>query len=252
VYSSKLVKFADFVVAKATRRGPTTVDRPWLGDEITYANDTSEMARQHRSSKKMPSTRVTLLARIRQSSDAEAWTTFVDLYTPLVYNFCRGRDLQDADSRDVTQQVLAIIHRTIARFEYNQERGRFRNWLGAVTAHEISRHLRKERRPGKGVGDGWGDDMAELSSAAVDPSWAEEFNAYIFQLALARIQPEFSAVEWQAFEQTWLKELKPLEVAKKMNQKSAWVYKTKFRVIERLKKELDFLTSDAAMFHKPT
>jgi RNA polymerase sigma-70 factor (ECF subfamily) len=230
--------------------GPARV-RHGIGGKVTHANDTGDMARQQRSSK-MPSTRVTLLARIRHSSDAEAWTTFVDLYTPLVYNFCRGRDLQDADSRDVTQQVLAIIHRTIGKFEYNQERGRFRNWLGAVTSHEISRHLRRDRRPGKGVGDGWGDDIAALSSAAVDPSWAEEFNAYIFRLALTRIQREFTAEEWHAFELTWLKELKPGEVAKKMDQKSAWVYKTKFKVIERLKKELDFLTSDAAMFHKPS
>ncbi len=159
------------------------------------------MARQRTS--KPPSTHVTLLVRLRENGDAAAWRMFVDLYTPLVYRYCRNRNLQDADSRDVTQQVLVIVHRTIGKFEYNRERGRFRNWLGAVTAHEISRHQRRDRRPGKGVGDGWGDDMAELSSAAVDPKWAEEFNSYIFQLALSRIQPEFEHDVWRAFDLTW-------------------------------------------------
>src|SRR6185436_10497349 len=98
---------------------------------------------------KPPSTRATLLIRLRQETDTEAWTVFVDLYTPLVYRFGRSRGLQDADARDVTQQVLAIVHQAMGKFEYDPTRGRFRNWLGAVAAHEISRYQRKDRRPGK-------------------------------------------------------------------------------------------------------
>jgi RNA polymerase sigma-70 factor (ECF subfamily) len=207
------------------------------------------MPRKHT---KPPSTRITLLARLRATGDAEAWTTFVDLYTTLVYRFCRSRNLQDADARDVTQQVLAIVHKTIDKFEYDRERGKFRNWLGAVTAHEISRHQRKDRRPGKGAGDGRGNDLASLSSAAVDPKWAEEFNAYIFQLALTRIRPEFNDDVWQAFELSWLNDVAPREAAARIGRPPAWIYKARYKVIERLRKELEFLTSDAAMFHKPS
>jgi RNA polymerase sigma factor (sigma-70 family) len=207
------------------------------------------MARQRTT--RPPSTRVTLLVRLREHGDAAAWKTFVDLYTPLVYRYCRNRNLQDADSRDVTQQVLAIVHRTIGKFEYDRQRGRFRNWLGAVTAHEITRHQRRDRKPGKGVGEGWGDDIAALSSAAVDPKWAEEFNGYIFQLALTRIQPEFEPDIWRAFDLTWLGEVKPQEAAATIGKPAAWIYKARYKVIERLKQELEFLTSDAAMFHKP-
>jgi len=200
---------------------------------------------------KPPSTRATLLIRLRQETDTEAWTVFVDLYTPLVYRFGRSRGLQDADARDVTQQVLAIVHQAMGKFEYDPTRGRFRNWLGAVAAHEISRYQRKDRRPGKGVGDGWGDEMAALANAAVDPVWAEEFNSYIFQLALNRIRPEFDADVWQAFDLTWLHDVKPRAAAKTIGKPAAWVYKARYKVIERLKTELEFLTSDAAVFHKP-
>jgi RNA polymerase sigma factor (sigma-70 family) len=205
-----------------------------------------------RASTKPPSTRATLLVRLRQNRDTEAWTTFIDLYTPLVYRFCRSRGLQDADARDITQQVLAIVHKSIGKFEYDRARGRFRNWMGAVTAHEIARHLHKERRGGRGVGDGWGDDIAALTSAAVDPAWVEEFNSYIFQRALARIQPEFDAAVWQAFGLTWLHDVKPRDAAEQIGKPSAWVYKARYKVIERLRKELEFLTSDAAVFQKPT
>src|SRR5262245_39982389 len=205
-----------------------------------------------RGSTKRPPTAERLLARLRHEGDAEAWKTFVDLYTPLVYRFCRHRSLQDADARDITQQVLAIVHRAIARFEYNRERGRFRNWLGAVTAHEILRYQRKERRSGKGMGQGYGDDLAALASATVDPTWVEEFNSYIFQLALDRIRAEFENDIWQAFELTWLKDEKPKDAAEKVGKPSAWVYKARYKVMERLRKELEYLTSDAAIFHKPS
>jgi RNA polymerase sigma-70 factor, ECF subfamily len=208
------------------------------------------MARQQRAIRN-PSTHVTLLARLRANGDAEAWTTFVDLYTPLVYRFCRSRHLQDADSRDVTQQVMASVYRAIGTFQYDRERGRFRNWLGAVTAHEISRHQRRDSRPGKGAGDGRGNTLAELSSAAADPAWIEEFNDYIFQLALNRIRPQFEPEIWQAFELTWLGDAKPQEAAKKIGKPSAWVYKARYKVVERLRQELEFLTSDAAALHKP-
>jgi len=200
---------------------------------------------------KSPSTRITLLARLRQEGDAQAWTTFVDLYTPLVFRYCRNRNLQDADARDVAQQVLAAVHRFIGKFEYDREKGRFRNWLGAVTAHEISRYQRKERRPGKGAGEGWGDDLAKLASASVDPCWVEEFNAYIFQLALERIRQEFDAEVWQAFDLTWLQDVQPRVAANTLGKPPAWIYKARYKVIERLRKELEYLTSDAAVFHKP-
>jgi RNA polymerase sigma-70 factor, ECF subfamily len=209
------------------------------------------MLRQLRPSKP-PSTRITLLTRLRENGDAEAWKTFVDIYTPLVYRYCRRRTLQDADSRDVTQEVLAIVHRWIGKFEYDSQRGKFRNWLGAVTAHEITRHQRRDRRLGKGAGDGRGDWLADLSSAAADPTWAEEFNSYIFQLALSRIQPEFEPDVWHAFDLTWLGDVKPRVAAAEIGRPSAWVYKARYRVVERLREELEFLSSDAAMFHKPS
>ena len=39
----------------------------------------------------------TLIARIR-ASDAEAWTRFVDIYTPLVYGWARRAGLDDSDA----------------------------------------------------------------------------------------------------------------------------------------------------------
>src|SRR3954452_17221321 len=84
-------------------------------------------------SSKSPSTKGSLLARLRRGADAASWRLFVDLYTPLIYRFCRRRDLQDADAQDVTQKVMARVYRAISKFTYDAKRGHFRNWLGVIT-----------------------------------------------------------------------------------------------------------------------
>jgi RNA polymerase sigma-70 factor (ECF subfamily) len=198
-----------------------------------------------------PSTRITLLVRLRSAGDAEAWRTFVDLYLPLVYRYCRRRGLQDADSRDVSQQVLASVHRAIDKFEYDPQRGRFRNWLGTIALHEIGRHARRDRRPGKGGGEGAGDWIAEQASGPDDAAWMEEFNAHIFAAALDRVKPEFDDLTWQAFDATWLKDAKPRDAAVQLGKPAAWVYKARYKVLARLRSEIEFLTNDAAVFHKP-
>jgi len=45
-----------------------------------------------------PQTRASLLVRIRDSRDAQAWCQFVDLYAPLIHGFARKHGLQDADT----------------------------------------------------------------------------------------------------------------------------------------------------------
>jgi RNA polymerase sigma-70 factor, ECF subfamily len=226
-------------VERAT--GPMPEER---SSDERLAGKPREKRRRGKRSSKAPSTRITLLTRLREGRDTEAWRTFVDLYTPLVYRFCRSRGLQNADAQDVTQQVMAIVHRSIGGFHYDPARGRFRNWLGAVTAHEITRHQRKDRRPGKGAGDGLGDLVAELEEASVDPAWIDEFNAYVFQRACERIAGEFDPLTWQAFELMHSSHCTPREAAER-------VYKAKCRVNARLKQELQFLTNDAPVFHKP-
>ena len=47
-----------------------------------------------------PATRASLLVRLREGEDAEAWQEFVHLYAPVIYGFARKRGLQDADAAE--------------------------------------------------------------------------------------------------------------------------------------------------------
>ena len=83
------------------------------------------------------STSSTLLFRIRDVSDSEAWGQFLERYTPRIYAWCRRYQLQESDASDITQEVLTKLIKAMQSFEYDASRGSFRGWLKTVTNNAI-------------------------------------------------------------------------------------------------------------------
>ena len=54
-----------------------------------------------------PETRQSLLLRLKDATQQEAWQEFVDIYEPLVYRLARKRGLQHADAMDISQEVFS-------------------------------------------------------------------------------------------------------------------------------------------------
>ncbi len=195
------------------------------------------------------STRPSLLLRIRDPRDSEAWQTFVDVYGRLVFRHCRSRGLHHEDAENVTQEVFAQVSRSIRRFDYRPELGRFRDWLGTVTRNEINRLLKKEVRAARGSGGV--EEEPTLDSIAArgeDTAWAEEFNAHLLATALARSRPHFEEQTWRAFERVWLDKRPAAEVAEELQVPIDRVYVAKSRVLERLQQEVQELAEDSILF----
>ena len=112
-----------------------------------------------------PATRITLLNRIRDIADSEAWAEFATLYGPVVYGFARKRGLQDADASDLVQDVLRSVARNAEKLEYDPKRGTFRGWLYTVARNKIFNFLNSQRNRARGVGDD-GSDHDRLDSLA--------------------------------------------------------------------------------------
>src|SRR6476660_4182112 len=100
-----------------------------------------------------PATRVTLLARLKDGADGDAWREFVHLYGPVIYGFARKRGLQDADAADLMQDVLRSISSAAHRLEYDPSRGTFRGWLFTVTRNKVFNFLESRSRRVVGSGD---------------------------------------------------------------------------------------------------
>ena len=53
----------------------------------------------------VPETRASLILRLPSRGDAEACAEFTSIYEPFVYRFARRGGLQDADARELVQEV---------------------------------------------------------------------------------------------------------------------------------------------------
>src|SRR5262249_136014 len=124
-------------------------------------------------------TRPSLLLRIRDPRDVEAWQTFVEVYGRLVYRPCCSKGLCHPGAENVSQQGFAQISQSIRAFDYQPDLGRFRAWLGTVTRHEIHRFLKKEARAAHAGGDPAADGvLGNVVAREEDTNWDEAFQAH--------------------------------------------------------------------------
>ncbi len=73
-----------------------------------------------------PETRHSLLIRVRDPSDHDAWTEFAATYRPVICRFAMFRGLQEADAEDLAQQVLLAVSDAINRWAPDPRRAKFR------------------------------------------------------------------------------------------------------------------------------
>ena len=193
-----------------------------------------------------PATRHSLLVRIRDARDAEAWARFVDLYAPLVYGFSRRRGLQDADAADLTQEVLRAVARSARRLRYDSRRGSFRSWLFTVAVNKLRNFLASRKRQPQATGDS--SDLRRLDEQpAAEPDeaeWDREYDERIFAWAAEQVRGCFEDSTWQAFWATAVEDRSPKEVAAELGMSVGAVYIAKSRVIARLKEQIRQLHVD--------
>lgn len=196
-----------------------------------------------------PLTRVSLLARIKDGSNTQAWGEFVQLYGPVIYGFARKRGLQDADAADLMQEVLRSVARSADRMVYDPERGTFRGWLYTVTRNKIYNFLLAQKNRPRGVGDSAAQDRLESlparESVTEDPDWDIEYQRRVSAKAMERVRHEFHAKTWQAFWGTAVEGRAAAEVAIELTMSPGAVYVAKSRVLARLRDEVRQLLAEA-------
>lgn len=202
--------------------------------------------------KARPVTRPSLLLAIRDAENNAAWEQFVDLYTPLVFNHCRGRGLQEADAADVSQEVMRAVAGAIRRFEYDRSRGAFRTWLLTVTRSKLNNFFGRHARTPVAVGD---TAMQQRLESEPPPEegleWEHEFRQRLFQYAAEKIRPEFQEKTWLAFWQSSVENKPVEEVAALLGLSAGAVYIARSRVTARLRARISQLSDEPEWFGAP-
>src|SRR5207237_8444490 len=122
----------------------------------------SEMVDPHEERCMEPTTRRSLVLRLRDLADEQAWAEFVQVYEPLVYRLARARGLQDADARDLCQDVFRAVAGAIERWNPEPAKGSFRGWLFRITRNLIVNFLTDQRKHERGTGSTSVQDMLEV------------------------------------------------------------------------------------------
>ena len=203
-----------------------------------------------------PATRRSLLARLGEraggaagdeATDA-AWMRFTEDYEAGLLRFVRGRGLQEADARDVVQEVLLAVHAALRDLADGPEfggPGAFRAWLGRVAFHKSVDAVRRRAAAAKlgaaaGGTAGLGllaavpDGDAADAAADADPDEVER-RRWAFCVAAGRVEAEVEPHTWAAFAGTAVDGRPAAEVAAELDMTVGAVYAAKCRTLARLR-----------------
>ena len=195
-----------------------------------------------------PVTRASLLVRLRDRQDHDAWNQFVELYAQLIYGFARKRGLQDADAADLMQDVLRSVARNAPKMEYDPSRGTFRGWLYTVTRNKIYNFLNGQRHRPRGTGDTDAHERLDATPArdgnGPEADWEREYQRRLSGRAMELVKDEFQPATWRAFWETAVEGKPAAEVGAGLQMSPGAVYVAKSRVLARLRSKVQELDDE--------
>jgi RNA polymerase sigma-70 factor (ECF subfamily) len=176
--------------------------------------------------------------RLCDTQDHEAWVEFVTLYEPVIYRSLRQHGLQDADARDVMQELLLAVSRSIDRWRPRKKHGSFRCWLRRVIRNLVVNWLKQR---GRQTAPASGSDLQSLLDvlpAAGDPDSIEfgrQLQRALYQRAAKQVRSEVHQGTWKAFWETAVVGTPTADAATKLGMTVAAVRVAKCRVLTRLR-----------------
>ncbi len=193
-------------------------------------------------------TRRSLITRLKNWDDQEAWRDFFQTYWKLIYGVALKSGLTETESEDVVQETVMTVVRTMDRYRYEPERCRFKTWLMRITQMRIVDQFRKRgpefvrmARSGLDTRTPAEAKIADPTPPFVETLWDEEWQKNLVDAAMERVKKRVKPEHYQVFYLGVIKELGAAQVARTLGISAARVYLVKHRVAAEVKKEMQRL-----------
>ena len=181
-------------------------------------------------------TSLSLLDRAKDLDD-DAWGSVVQLYGPLVYGWCRDRDISPHDAADVVQDVFVKVSQNLRRFRHDRPGYGFRHWLRTVTKHTTIDHFRRQQKQPCAGGGSISLDKLESLEDRTEQSEVRD-STILGHRAVLLARDAFDERTWQAFWRTVIEEQSPADVADELGVNVCVVYHARSSVLRRLRRDL--------------
>jgi RNA polymerase sigma factor (sigma-70 family) len=179
------------------------------------------------------STSSTLLQRLRDTTDAEAWREFDRRYGELIVRYCRARGLQQADAEDIRQLVLLSLSKGLSGFAYSPERGRFRAYLATCIRNTIFRWSKRPNSVLQGLPE-VEESIVDGGTTETDILFEQEWVRHHFRLAMGEVRRSFDQRSVDIFDRL-LRGGSFYTVAAELSTTPEAVRKVKDRIRDRLR-----------------
>lgn len=184
-------------------------------------------------------TRASLIARLADHQDSEAWELFVEIYSPFVYRYLCRQGVQDADAADIGQEVLKTVSRSVGAFEHRRRPGAFRRWLIAIAQSRLADFASRRRNQVAVGGDTTLDALQQQPiSNGEEERLEREYQECLFHWAAKKIRPEFQPATWDAFWRSYVDGQDCRDVANDLAMSVGAIYVARSRVLARLKEKV--------------
>ncbi|MFH1748320.1 MAG: sigma-70 family RNA polymerase sigma factor [Planctomycetota bacterium] len=188
----------------------------------------------------METTSETLLERVKDPRDEDAWRAFYGLYQPMLVKYARMQGLRGPEAEDVAQDCMASLARHMRRFRYSRGRGRFREYLRKAANNRIA-SLRRRRQPRPARADELDALPARTTAEAEwEQLWLREHLSY----CLKQVASRHSDGTVRAFRLYALQGWPVQRVCMALSMSANQVYLAKTRMICRLREEVTRMVGD--------
>ena len=192
-------------------------------------------------------TRVTLLAKLKKTDNNEAWLEFEELYRGFILSLIVRMGINQEDARDISQAVLTKVWQKIEDFEYNQNKGKFHNWLAAMTRNTVRDFFRTKKNfiTGRDSVE-YQEEYLDIETHVlpdIDNLAREEWVLHITNLAWDNIKGDIYETKQAVFKMV-SQEIPNKQIAQKLGISEASVRVYKAEVFEKMRTEITRLNRE--------
>jgi RNA polymerase sigma-70 factor (ECF subfamily) len=186
-------------------------------------------------------TSLSLLQRLADNTDGQAWGEFCSLYEPLLRLWLDRYGIQDCDADDLVQDTLLALVADIRRFKHPGHSGAFRGWVRSILVNRLRNSWRKRRNTPSvpGTSEFWERlDELEDPHSSLSHLWNTEHDRHVLGRLLERVAPRFAEGTYGIFRQYVLENVGATQVAAEWGVTVNAVFIAKSRVLRALRQEI--------------